>query len=404
MPQFLPASLKRRRPGRIRPQLDGLQTALEELGNPQTSFPSILIVGTNGKGSTAAMVESILSAHGMVVGLYTSPHLVHVEERIRVGGAAISLELLEAKVRVLDRFGDLTFFETVTAAAFLAFAETGVDCAVLEAGMGGRWDATRLAASEIAGLTNVGSDHRGWLGERAEERAADKGAALMAARRRVLGAGVDPAIETSLGSGPFTAAGDLVSVAELGGRRIRLEWDSQSAEVQLPFAGNHQVANCQLAVGLARLAQQAGWVDDLRSDAIREGLARTHWPGRLSTHRIAGRRVLVDCAHNAEGAQALAEHLHRGSVLYHLLFSCLEDKPVEEMAERLRPHVGNIVIYQLDDERAMPIHRLQRAFPEADTAVTLADGLSLLPSPVVAAGSVRAVGGLLAMAEEEVDP
>lgn len=402
MPQLLPASLKRRRPGRIRPRLDGLRDALTKLGNPQDSFASVLIVGTNGKGSTAAMLQAVLSAHGLTVGLYTSPHLVRVEERIRIDGVAIATDDLEDHLRTLDGFRDLTFFETVTAVAFLAFARAGVHCAVLEAGMGGRWDATRLAGSDIAGLTNVGSDHRGWLGERVEDRAADKGAALMAATRRVLGGGVALEVEPSLGPGPFLAARGLVALDELGAGRVRLSWDSGSVEVDLPFLGVHQATNLQLALALGRSARDAGWIDDLRGEAIRDGLARVHWPGRLSIHRIAGRRVLLDCAHNAEAALALADHLRQGPVLYHLLFSCLEDKPVEEMAKALRPHVGNIVVYELDDERAMPIERLQRAFPEADTAPSVADGLSVLPNPVVAAGSVRAVGGLLAMAEAEV--
>ncbi len=402
MHHLLPASLSRRRPGRIRPRLDAVQAALHRLGEPQRSFPSILVVGTNGKGSTAAMLEAMLSAHGLTVGLYTSPHLIRVEERIRIAGRPIFRPDLDRHLEALEAFGSLTFFETVTVAAFLAFAEHGVDCAVLEAGMGGRWDATRAAASTVAGLTNVGSDHAGWLGASVEERAADKGAALVAARHRVLGSGVDQELVAHLGDAVFDRADRLVTVGHANRSTLLLGWGDGSVEVSMPFLGDHQIANLELALALAKSAVAAGILPGLDSAAVRDGLSRTHWPGRLTSHRIAGRRVLLDCAHNAEGAAALARHLERGSTLYHLLFSCLDDKPVEEMARVLRPQVGNVMLCSISDERAMPMARLREAFPEARTAPTVAAALRALPDPVVAAGSIRVVGELLALAEEEV--
>lgn len=396
MHRLLPLSLARRRPGRIRPQLDRIGHALAELGDPQRAVPSVLVVGTNGKGSTAAMLESVLAAHGLVVGLYTSPHLVRVEERIRIRGESIAPCELERHLAVLERYPDLTFFETLTAAAFMAFAEAGLDCAVLEAGMGGRWDATRTAGSVIAGLTNVGSDHAEWLGQRPEERAADKGAALVAARFGVLGDGVAAELVPHLGAGPFLDTAGLVGVEPAPGGRLALSWSGGNAEVLVPLAGRHQVANLRLAVALARCAVDAGWIDALHPEAVRQGLERASWPGRLSVHRILGRRVLLDCAHNAEGAEALARYVADAPILYHLLFSCLADKPVEAMAAVLRPHVGNIVICPLDDERAMPIERLAAAFPEAEIAPSVLAALSRLPDPILAAGSIRLAGELLA--------
>ena len=187
MPAILPLSLRNRRPGRIRPELGPIREALARRGNPQAAAPSILIVGTNGKGSTAAILEAVLEAHGVSTGLTTSPHLVSVEERIRIRGRTIDRSSLERHLESLAEDEDLTFFETITAAAFLAFAEAGVDIAVLEAGMGGSWDATRVAASTIAGITNVGSDHAAWLGKDILDRARDKGAPLRTASRAVLG-------------------------------------------------------------------------------------------------------------------------------------------------------------------------------------------------------------------------
>jgi dihydrofolate synthase/folylpolyglutamate synthase len=389
----------KRRPGRIRPQLDGLREVLEELGEPQRAFPSVLIVGTNGKGSTAAMVDAVMAAHGLRAGLYTSPHLLRVEERIRIGGEPVDSSMLDEQLRRLDSFEELTFFETLTAAAFLVFAKAGVDCAVLEAGMGGRWDATRLAGSEIAGLTNVGSDHSGWLGDRIEERCADKGAALAAARFAVLGPEVQPEIVPHLGAPNSVPAADLVRAESISRERIRISWDASEIDIDAPIPGEHQVANLQLALALGRRAVSAGWLSELEPEAVRAGLAELRWPGRLSTHRVGGRRILVDCAHNLEGAEALAWHLAERPALYHLLFSCLEDKPVEAMAEILRPHVGNVVVCPLPDERAMPMNRLMAAFPEADAAPSVGTALELLPSPVVAAGSVRLAGAVLAQSE-----
>lgn len=401
MHRLLPLSLKRRQPARIRPRLDRIREVLGSLGDPQLALPSILVVGTNGKGSTAAMLESVLAAHGLKVGLYTSPHLVRVEERIRINGSPISAADLAGHLATLERYPDLTFFETLTATAFLTFSGAGLDAVVLEAGMGGRWDATRVAGSPIAGLTNVGSDHAGWLGERVEERAGDKGAALMAARWRVLGDGVPRELVPHLGAGPFLPAAALVGLEPGPRGRLRLTWDDASAEVPVPLAGAHQSANLRLAVALARCAAEAGWIDRLRPDAVRDGLARADWPGRLSLHRVLGRWVLVDCAHNLEGADALARYLAQGPILYHLLFSCLDDKPVEAMARVLRPHVGNVVVFELEDERAMPLERLRAAFPEAEVAPSVMAALERLPDPVIAAGSLRVAGELLARAEDE---
>ncbi len=402
MHRLLPLSLRRRRPARIRPRLDRIREVLGEFGDPQLALPSILIVGTNGKGSTAAMLEAVLAAHGLRVGLYTSPHLVRVEERIRISGSPIDAAALAGHLATLDRYPDLTFFETLTAAAFLAFAGSSLDGVVLEAGMGGRWDATRVAESAIAGLTNVGSDHARWLGEQVEERAADKGAALMAARLRVLGDGVAPELVPHLGAGPFRRAAELIDLGSRPQGRLLVSWDGGSTETAVPFAGAHQTTNLRLALALVRCAADAGWIDRLRPDAVCDGLARTDWPGRLSVHRVRGRWVLLDCAHNLEGAAALAAYLAGRPILYHLLFSCLDDKPVEAMASILRPHVGNVVVFELEDERAMPIDRLRAAFPEAEVAPSVDAALQRLPDPVVAAGSLRVAGELLARTDQEV--
>jgi len=402
MPQVLPLSLRDRQPGRIRPELGPLRDALADLGDPQSASPSILVVGTNGKGSTAATLEALLEAHGLTTGLTTSPHLVAVEERIRIGGSRIGRGELERHLDRLAAYRDLTFFETVTAAAFLAFADAGVDIAVLEAGMGGSWDATRIAGSAIAGITNVGSDHAAWLGNDARERARDKGAPLRSAVHAVIGQGVAADLVPAVGAPHALRASDLVDVRPATGGRLRIDWGGHSVEAPSPLVGDHQIGNIQLALALARCAEAAGLVARLEPDAVVRGLARVSWPGRLSVIEVGGRRLLVDAAHNREGAEALAAYLGTRPERRNLLFSCLDDKDVEAMARVLAPVVGNIAVCQLADDRAMAVGRIAAAFPGAAVAPDPISGLGSLPDPVVAAGSLRLVGALYEAAEQGV--
>lgn len=399
MPASAPLSLARRGPSRIRPDLAALAAALARLGSPQLAVPSVLVVGTNGKGSTAAMLESMLAAHGVAAGLYTSPHLLRVEERIRLRGAPISTAELERWLNLLEGFPELTYFETLTAVALLAFAEARVPLAVLEAGMGGRWDATRVAGSAVAGLTNVGTDHRRWLGATRQEIARDKGAALAAACAAVLGPGVDEEIAGELGADRARPASELAEVEAAPAGRARVRLGGPWFEVEVPFAGRHQLANLHLALALLVACHRAGLAPQPRPGAVRDGLAASRWPGRLTRHRIAGREVVVDGAHNLEGAAALAAWLDEQPRRHHLLFSCLEDKPVEGMAALLLPRVESVAVVELEDERALALDRLRAAFPGAVAAPTLAAALAAVPDPVLAAGSLRLAGALLEMEE-----
>lgn len=388
--------LSRRQAGRIRPQLDGLRRALTVIGDPQEGLRSILVVGTNGKGSTAAMLAAVLSAHGVATGLYTSPHLIRVEERVQLDGRPVSSAELGRRLAMLDRFADLTYFETLTAAAFEIFSDAGVEVAVLEAGMGGSWDATRLADSAIVGLTNVGSDHRRWLGDDRRAIARDKGRALAAAERAVVGREVDRDLLADLSAPDAIPVGSLVDCVGGPGGRVRLRWDGKEVTAEMPLPGSFQRDNLQLALALAQQAAEAGWLSQLDPQRVLEGLGKLRWPGRLSTHRVAGREVLVDCAHNLEAARALAHFLGDVDRRFNLVFSCLDDKPVGEMAAILRPCVAEIAVCSLADERAMPVEDLVAAFPGAKVDDTPLECLKQLGDPVLAAGSIRLVGQLLA--------
>jgi len=399
MPVDAAVILENRPQGRIRPRLDVLRQVLAERGFPQLDFPSILVVGTNGKGSTAAMLDAVLRSHGLSTGLFTSPHLVRIEERVRLNGVPVDETVLESAITDLDEYPDLTYFETMTAAAFAVFSEAQVDVTVLEAGMGGSWDATRLAESAIVGLTNIGSDHAGWLGAKPTEVARDKGRALAAAEKAVIGSGVDDDLVAWLGAPAARRARSLVRCADMGGGRVSMCWERRSSNIRMPLPGAFQCDNLELALALALEAANTGWVGSLEPSRIRAALDGMSWPGRLSVHRFEGREVLMDCAHNLEAARALAEHLKGLDRRYNLLFSCLDDKPVEAMAEVLKDCVGDVVVCPLDDERAMPLERLAAAFAGAEVAENPQSGLERLSDPLLAAGSIRLVGALLALAE-----
>ena len=388
--------LENRKPGRIRPRLDRIVEALDLLGTPQETFHSVLIVGTNGKGSTAAMLERILALSGIRTGLETSPHLVRVTERIRIDGEEISGHRLKAVLDRLEAFPDLTFFETLTAAALLVFSEENVDIAVLEAGMGGRWDATRAAGSAVAGLTNVGSDHGKWLGVSVEEIADDKGAALEAADVGIYGPGVDPWVVDLLDL-PRTRSAESIVEARATGEPDILEvrWPGDSwTRFRPPLEGRHQIDNLHLALALAEACRLQGWVEAFDPAVVRTALTEVRWPGRLTEISFRGRQVLLDGAHNLEAAVSLAAYLRIVPGRYNLVFSCLDDKPIEAMAEALRPVVGEIVVCPLDDSRAMPVERMLRAFPEATAAPDPAAAVARLEDPVLAAGSLRLIGVL----------
>jgi len=397
------AELFQRKPGRILPEQGRIRRCLDALGRPERHFPSMLIVGTNGKGSTAAMLASMLTASGLKVGRYTSPHLVDVRERIVVDGERISLEDFSELLELMREFPELSFFEALTVMAFEYFSRRAVDIAVLEAGMGGKWDATRTAGSGIAGLSSIGLDHTRWLGGSITEIAADKGAALRAAEVGIIASGVDEGLRPALGAPEVVRASAFVELAVNGntGRPEARFPDGRHLRLDPPLRGRHQLGNLQLALALGEAGASLGWYRGLDEEAVTRGLRHCSWPGRLSEVRIRGRRVLLDGAHNVEAAGALAEELDADGESFDLLFSCLDDKPVEGMAALLRPRVKRVALCSLEDERAMDPERLQKSWPDAGMAPDPLSGLELLGPRVVAAGSLRLVGALLTAAAQE---
>lgn len=396
---------------RILPGLDRIRRALDVLGHPERRFRSVLVVGTNGKGSTAVLLATILRALGARVGLYTSPHLVELEERIRVDGAMIGRERLTELLHELARLPELSYFETLTAAAFLEFAARGVDVAVLEAGLGGRWDATNVVNPEVALLTNVGTDHQAWLGDTRAEIAAEKAAALRG--REAIVASWDDEVEaviretatasrlTVASDWAETAAGQAVSsVGRLHpGQPVRFALAGHEGAAVLPLLGGHQLGNLRLALAAVAALARHGVAPAPEVSAVVRGIERARWPGRLQWAEWNGRRLLLDGAHNREAMEALAAALPTLAARPNLLFSCLADKPLEPMAALLRPVVADVVVAPLTSPRATPVPALVQAFPGCRPALSVPSALAMLSpdAPTLVTGSLRLVGDVLAL-------
>jgi dihydrofolate synthase/folylpolyglutamate synthase len=396
---------------RILPGLDRMQRALEALGHPERSLRSVLVLGTNGKGSTAALLAEILQAHGLTVGLYTSPHLVTVEERIRISDATITHERLAELVAGLNRFPDLSYFETLTCAAVLEFAEAGVDVAIMEAGLGGRWDASNAVDPAAALLSNVGTDHQKWLGETRAAIAVEKAVALrgLAAIVGSWDDEVEPAIRASADpQTPLSLASEWAVVNGVRGPGLGAREQTQHVtfavgDVQglaiLPLLGDHQLANLELALAGAAALSQHGIVPTLSADAVRRGIEHISWPGRLQWCKVGGHPLLLDGAHNREAIAALARTLDSMGLSgrLNLVFSCLDDKPIEAMAAILQPRVAEVTVVPINSPRARPLDELASAFPgsrrAASTAALLRDLSDHLPTLVT--GSLRLVGEVL---------
>ncbi|MFH1176539.1 MAG: Mur ligase family protein [Acidobacteriota bacterium] len=405
------AALAPRLEQRILPGLERITEALDALGHPERRYPAVVVVGTNGKGSTACLLASVLKAHGVRVGLYTSPHLVRVEERIRVDSRRVAERTLLDLLARLRRFPDLSYFETITAAALLVFAEEQIDLAVLEAGLGGRWDATNSVRAGIGLLTNIGTDHQSWLGSARAAIAAEK-AAVLRGCAGVIGqwddevapaivAAADRATPLSLASewASVTPGGETASPGE-----VRFRLPALAGQARLSLLGAHQLDNLRLALAGAAALAANRLGPRLEAGALRRGLEAVRWPGRLQWLDWQGRALLLDGAHNREATAALVAAIAVGvSGPLHLLFSCLDDKPLAEMARLLLPRVAGVTVAPLNSPRATPLSALAAAFPGCEVAGSVEAALGRLPAelPTLVTGSLRLVGEVLALTGEE---
>ena len=349
--------------------LTNTELLLEKLGNPQRTYPAVQIAGTNGKGSTAVMLDSICRAAGLRTGLFTSPHLVRITERAKIGGQEVSqsdfarwaLTVREAVGQLLDN-GSLaappTFFEQVTAIALLAFAEAKVDLAILETGLGGRLDSTTVAGAETIAITPIALDHQEYLGETLAQIAAEKAAIIRpgvqavvapqpAAVRAVIfkrcqDCGVTPQIDDW--------AATIVGATDDGRFRVVFETDrDRYDEVTLGLRGRHQILNAGVAIRLAESLLEGGFQIPR---AIIQGLAEAKHAGRLEL-RSETPALLFDGAHNPSGAQALRDYLDEFvKIPVTMVFGAMGDKDLKSMAAILFPAAEHLILTQPDTSRA----------------------------------------------------
>jgi dihydrofolate synthase/folylpolyglutamate synthase len=350
--------------------LENIGHLVDALGHPEKGWRSILVAGTNGKGSTVAILESILRAAGYATGRYTSPHLVRLEERMMARGSLISRDELASVVEKVKRVTDElrkkqklltepTFFELTTACAFEFFRRKGVEVGVIEVGMGGRWDATNIVPAGLTAVTNIGFDHERFLGQTLAAIAAEKAATIKPGRPVLTGVTEAEPLEVirseaaRQGSPLFEVPKEVHAEAkdEAEGQRVRLETPvAVYPEVFLPLVGAHQVENLALAVRAAELSKTIGV--EVKEKAVTSGVSATAWEGRLET--VSGQPcLLIDAAHNPFGATVLARYLeshpHPSRVL---VFGAMKDKKASEMLGPLLPHVHQLIVTRPPSPRA----------------------------------------------------
>jgi dihydrofolate synthase / folylpolyglutamate synthase len=404
-------------------ELNEMRVLAEALGSPHLKFPSVLVAGTNGKGSTSATLASILSSAGYSTGLYTSPHLSRVNERIRIDGAEISDDDFAAyyfrvddcarQLVSRDSLRDhLSFFETMTALAFLAFAEKQVDIAVLEVGMGGRLDATNIVEPLISVITDISLDHTEWLGPTITAITREKTGIL---RRNGVLVTLPQHPEANQAIGEAAMGLNVRGVnaavyvpgreeAERGSAYSLAVLDRQ-IEVRSPLIGAHQHRNVALAIAAA-VELRNNYSYNLTAAQIEHGIRSTRWPGRMERFSMPGRAdVLLDVAHNPAGAWALRSALSHLDPLPRSMtavFGCLVDKPVDELAQILFPLFETVVLTEVGSPRRAPLAHMVAAASatgvKVETAESPTDALegawALTPSDglVVVTGSVYLVG------------
>ena len=395
-PVFIPRLQERGHLG-IKCGLENIHALLDALGRPDEGYPVVLIAGTNGKGSTGAYLAHMLKSAGFVVGWTTSPHLVDLTERIWVDGAPIgegALELLLGEAfEAEERLGiQATYFELMITAALSAFRMTGIEVALLEVGMGGRWDATNATDPVLTVLTTVGLDHQQYLGDTREAIAREKLCTAREGRPLVLGPTLDPDWVRPL----LSCAPTLHPAQRLGPADIR--WDHSRVQGrQVGLAGLHQLDNLATAFETVRQLQAQGF--PIEDERLWAGIAATRWPGRL--WKVPGLEgVWMDGAHNPDGARVLADHALACGVRPHLYFGAMGDKDLAGVArelKRMRPL--SVTFIQGDAPRYAGAQSLWEAWGLEAPMLTVREASAHLraeaEAPRLVTGSIYLLGDLL---------
>ena len=428
-PQFQRAyqALLARGPGRMVPDITRITALSELLGDPQRTYPSVHVTGTNGKGSVVRMVGALCSAAGLSAGTYTSPHLQTVRERLSLAGRPIGPErfaevydevagladLVDRQLRERDGVDadQLTFFELLTAMAGWWFADVPVDVGVFEVGMGGSWDATNLVRGDVAVINTIDVDHRE-LGATPEETAREK-VGIIKPGAHVVSAPQTPRVADQVSAAADEAGarlwwlGDDVEVVHrevaVGGQRLELRIGDRTVdEVLLPLFGAHQAENAALALA-AFVALTGESFDAMDDDVVRHGLGAVQVPGRLEVvHRDP--TVVLDGAHNPHGARAAAAGVDEAFGFRELVVvaACLEGKDVEGILLPFRELATHVVVTRAPSPRAASLEQMQAAALAVwgelgvviESAVDLTTALGLAETVAREGDGVLVVGSL----------
>ncbi len=390
--------------------IDRMRALAAALGHPERSVPSVHVAGTNGKGSVAAMVDSILHSAGWQTGLYTSPHLVHVGERVQVDRQPLTDDEVAAFVRELQPVSDRiaaelpdhrpSFFELMTAMAVLQFARKKCDIAVFETGLGGRLDATNVLAPQVCAITSIGLDHCEYLGNEVTQIAAEK-AGIIKTRVPVVVGRMPREAEKVIRTVAAQVGAPVVSVAERYGESVS-EFPSTNLE------GEYQRWNAATAT-LVALALPAKW--RITRKAIEGGLANVKWSGRWQRIQIGDRTVIVDASHNPEGAQVLDANLARLVVETGrkpvVAVGVLGENRAKPLLEAICRHASEVHLVVPNEPRACDYEALAKLVPRSFSGAVVRDTIGrIFPTPntcalgsaevpVVVTGSIYLVGEVL---------
>ena len=425
--------------------LDHMRVLLKAMNHPERVFPSVLIAGTNGKGSTAATLASILRASGLKTGLYTSPHLVRINERIRVNGKEISDRDFARLHGDVDRVAERliaqeelpwhpSFFEMMTAIGFAHFAAEHVDLAVLEVGMGGRLDATNVVEPLVSIIADISLDHQKFLGNTVGEIAGEKvgiirpGGVVVTLPQQpeandVIGNAILELVARGVSAVQYVppispASTDyLVSSAANKSKttagedrqpflcRYPLHVMGKQILVETPLVGRHQLRNVALAIAAAEELSKLG-IAGITPDSLARGIRETHWPGRFQVipARADWPEVVLDVAHNPAGAwalrSALSERYDDRPLIF--VFGAMRDKAISEMTEILFPLADRVIVTRPENPRSASPEEIRQAgsrtgteietVPEVGAALERARSVSGLEAVVVVTGSIYLVG------------
>ena len=359
-----------------RPQLERMRWLLKQAGNPQTHFPTVHIVGTNGKGSTTSYLQNILTKSGYQVGTFTSPYITRFNERISINGTEIpdkDLVSLVAKAQVIlndleehTNFDRPTEFELVTLLMFLYFDLKQVDIAIVEAGIGGRLDSTNVLLPELVICTSIGFDHTETLGNSLLDIANHK-AGVMRENTPILLGRVSTEVEHFFNQkshnlqAPLAVIDKEIQLLPKDNQAIQISYDHwESPNLKLPMLGQHQENNAGLAVTAAHLLAQT--FSKITDKSIQEGIEETHWPGRSEW---IGNNIYLDGAHNPQGIASLKQVLkdNFANRRVHILFAGLRRKPLADLLEELKDY--DITVTSFDFFEALPLDDYPKDFKRA---------------------------------------